>query len=460
MKRQFWPHVAVGYLGVCILLGGASAAGAVANAFLQVAAVVLIVALLWTRRATLPPGSSGLALITGLFLALVIISLYPLPPSVWEGLPFRGEIAQGLRMLGIARASLPLSLSPSGTVASALSLLPPVAMFLISVHLSTDHRNRLQITLLVAAVSSIILGAFQLLGGTTSPLRFYEITNPNMPVGFFANVNHQATLLLCAIPFTGVLAGRLATKKSARSKRSGGMIISVATAMFLAIGIILTGSMAGYALFLVAAVASVLIYRRAAFGPLTRRWVSAVGVLAAAFVLISVTGPLSEQRLSGKFSEHRTSRRTIAETTLKAIDKSFPVGTGLGTFADVYRTFEDPRTPSNEYANHAHNDYLEIALELGIIGILLVIGFLIWWIRRSIYAWTNDFSGAPLARAGSVIIGIVLLHSAVDYPIRTTAIASIFALACAFLVPRVSGSSKHAGASRVSDDGVRHLQAD
>jgi len=40
-----------------------------------------------------------------------------------------------------------------------------------------------------------------------------------------------------------------------------------------------------------------------------------------------------------------------------------------------------------------------------------------------------------LARAGSLVVAMILVHSAVDYPLRTVAMTSLFAFACALLVP-------------------------
>ena len=55
------------------------------------------------------------------------------------------------------------------------------------------------------------------------------------------------------------------------------------------------------------------------------------------------------------------------------------VGAGPGT------STTDPATIERTYVNHAHNDYLELALEGGIPAIVLMLLFLAWWARR----WTG-----------------------------------------------------------------------
>jgi O-antigen ligase len=178
------------------------------------------------------------------------------------------------------------------------------------------------------------------------------------------------------------------------------------------------------------------------------------------FILIASFGPLNQQALSDKFSEHPTSRGTIWNVTSEAIVNFLPWGSGLGTFGDVYRTFDDPDRAGNQFVNHAHNDYFEIALELGVPGLLLVACFLLWAFLRTARAWSEDFRGAALSRAGSIMIGVVLFHSITDYPLRTSAIATIFALACAFLVPPPVPMRREEDPAASESKGLRHLEVD
>jgi hypothetical protein len=290
VKNNPWRTVSVVYLVLCISLGGASAAGAIVNALLQVLAIGLIGLLLWRRRVYAPEGSGWLFALATLLMTIFILSTVPLPPAIWESLPLRAEIKQGLQSLGVKDAWVPLSLDSSSTIASSLWLLPPIAMFLLTMQLSNEDRRHLGTTIVTMAVISLILGAFQMLGGGGSPLLLYGFTSPNAPVGFFANVNHQATFLLCALPIVAASAGRTAAKGRSASKRRGGLIMAAATAAFLALGIAMAGSMAGYGLFLLSCVASILIYRRAAFGPLTRRSMISMGVVSALLVVGSIVG--------------------------------------------------------------------------------------------------------------------------------------------------------------------------
>ena len=443
-----WAILASAFLVACVLFGGASAAGIFANALLQAGSVLVILMLLWSGRFTLPPQARLLVWTLILFLLLVLATLIPLPYATWIQLPYRAEFAEALRLLGVESGAFTASLAPSATIWSILSLLPPVAMFLLVTAIPVERRSYLFATLVALSILSISLGVFQLLGGPGSPLRFYAITNEMSPVGFFANVNHNATMVLCTLPCLAAMASRFAGRRD-RSRRSGGFIISIASAAYLVLGIALMGSTAGYALVLPALFASAFIYRRAIVARISAGWRLAFAAIAVIFVGVALTGPLSQETLSAKFDENPTSRRVIAEHTIEAATPSFPLGTGLGTFSDVYRRFQDPAEARQEFVNHAHNDYLEIALELGLPGLVLVLLFALWWLRRSLAVWREDSPFIASGRAGSVIIGLVLMHSLVDYPIRSSAIAAIFAIGCALLVPgRVSSRVREAPQER------------
>lgn len=424
---------AAAFLAVCVILGGASAGGHAANLIVQILAALFIPLALWRRDYRLQPEARPLIWLAVAFGIAVMVQLVPLPAGLWQSLPGREPTQRALALLGLEESPLPISLAPGRSLWSVLSLLPAAAMFLLVARLPVEGRRNLMWVLLALVALSIFLGAMQLLGGIRSPLRFYAVTNPDLPVGFFANANHQATLILCALPIAGLVAARATTRAQDRYKRRGGQGMAMALGVFLTVGILIVGSLAGYGLFVPAAVATFLIYRRASKG-LDRLWLGLFGAATFAFAAFALLGPISSQGLSSKFDrDHPTSRGTIASVTTDMIADFQPVGSGLGTFSELYRTYEREPTPG-VFVNHAHNDYLEFALELGLVGILLMAGFLWWVFARVLAAWRYDGRGGEIMRAASVMTMVVILHSIVDYPLRTTAIAAVMALACAMML--------------------------
>jgi hypothetical protein len=67
--------------------------------------------------------------------------------------------------------------------------------------------------------------------------------------------------------------------------------------------------------------------------------------------------------------------------------------------------------------------------------------FAVWFLLAARKAWTAapklsaDIFDTYLPRAATIVICLLLCHSVLDYPLRTTAISSIFAFACALLIP-------------------------
>ena len=449
------------YLGLCLLLGGASAAGAAGNGLLQVLGIGLLLLHAWSRGAPpLPREGRWLAAIFFLFALVAAIQLIPLPFDVWRGLPGREVIARSMGLLGVEPATMPMSLDSRRTFASLLWLIPPAAMFLVATRLTRDERSSVARVLLAVAVLSIVLGAFQLFDGDDSRLRFYDVTNYNRSVGFFANANHVATLMLCSLPFAVMFLARAAKKRRGDGGREGRGFIYGAIAAFIGIGIAINGSLAAYGLLVPAAAGSFFLYQRTVGRTFSGRTYAIAGIVMLISLGLSALGPLSGSRLAAKFDDTNTVGRKISvPTAIAAARDHLPLGSGLGTFRDIYRTYEPVEDVTSVYVNHAHNDYAEVALELGVAGVLAVLAFVAWWTARSWSVWRSEQNGAALARAGSIAIGIVLAHSLVDYPIRTSAIAAVVAMAAGFMVqPPAARSARARGSSRTSK--VRHMDAD
>lgn len=453
---------AAAFLVTAIILGGASGdgAGSIANAVLQILSLAIILYCLWAdRRIRLPTEAKPLIYIGFAFVIFCMLTFIPLPPGIWEALPGRERAAAGLRLIDWEGHALPFALSPQRTIASLMWVLPPLAAFLLTLRTADRGRKMLPVAILGLAILMVGLGVAQLIAGDVA-LRPYEVTNPGLAVGMFAGANHFATFLLCALPFSGYLAAR-AVRKQSGSKRVSGFAVAGATALFLVIGVGIIGSLAGYGLLVVIASATVLIYRKAAVGNLNALWLAGVAALFVGFLAIAFAGPLQEKALTGKFGDQRTSRKVMAQTTVEAIKESFPAGTGLGSFPLYYRTIEDPTAIGVEIINHAHNDYLEIALELGVVGVLLILAFLAWWATRSLQIWRSNVQGSDLGRVGSVIVLVVLVHSLVEYPIRTSAIAAFFATACALMIPPIRSEGQSKRRSRGGREvELTHLEAD
>ena len=421
------------YLFACLLLGG-SAQGIWANMLLQLVGLALIgwAALSHAEEPLTRPAKQLFVLAT-LGVALVALQLVPLPPSVWTHLGGRETIAEGYRLLGMELPALPISVTPFATFATLLTLIPPVAMLCMMLRLRADQPSWLVIALLLGAFAGILLGALQVTSADplNSPWYLYESTNFGVATGFFANANHMASLLVVCLPF---LAALLASVRGGNVQRySAVAALVLGSVVVLVIGIVLNGSLAGYALASPVLVASALLVMPA--GSAVRRWIG----IAAVLLLVAALSALWLRPVGSNFGTQAatsvTSREQMFATTMAATKEFLPLGSGLGSFRRVYPLFENPDTIVPTIVNHAHNDYAELALETGLPGLVLIALFLVWWAAAARRAWSSP-DASHYARAASIASAAILVHSIVDYPLRTAAISTIFAMCLAFLAQR------------------------
>jgi O-antigen ligase len=158
-------------------------------------------------------------------------------------------------------------------------------------------------------------------------------------------------------------------------------------------------------------------------------------------------------------------RITIGRVTIEAAKAHMPFGSGTGSFVPVYGMYEKPKEAmAGAYVNQAHDDYLQLWLETGVVGVVLMGFFVIWLMLRSIKIWRRPPHGAreidvSLARAATLTVGLLMAHSVVDYPLRTGAMMAIMAFACALLVDPIAGAESELR-SKCHDTRARMRQRD
>jgi hypothetical protein len=403
------------FVGLALLLGGASPAYSTYSFILGLlAAIAFAAGVLGWRRGSALEIDDALAGFALAFLALAFVHLIPLSPALWTSLPGRETIAASLRAGGLDAAWLPLSLDPQGTVSATLAALPVAALVALLRGGRLPARDVAMVVVAVALVS-FLLGLLQIKAGGTSALYFHAVTNRDLAVGFFANANHLATLLLISVPLSVALA---APYIDARRPMIG-VLATAVPALLAGGGIYATGSVAGLLLLVPTAAASLFLLRELSALVKVGAVVGA-GVLFAAGCVLWLNGWLP---LAATFNQGSGGRAETWATSIEAARAFWPVGGGLGSFRFAFPLFLPSSQIRDTYVNHVHN------------------AFWTWWAFRSWQAWRDD--GAPAAlwrRAASIVIGVVLLHSAVDYPARTPAILTVFVFFCCVLGKRQASS--------------------
>ncbi len=437
------------YLLLCLLLGGASAAGFIANFMLQIASLPLIGWAIWQMVQERPSAQIRAPLgLLAIFLIIALLQLVPLPPALWTVLPGRSAVVQGYRLLGVPLPWLPLTLAPDVALSSILWLLPAFASLLGVVVLGAFRGRGIATAIVAVTLASVAIGALQVIGGSSAYL--YRVTNYGVAVGFFANANHNATLLLVCMPFLAALQATLLKRSgSQRSASAIRLLVGAAYAIIL-VGLLINSSLAGIGLGVPVALGSWL-----AFGnqrPALRRGiVVATVVLSLAAVVTIVVGPFGNNLFGTQTSNVELSRQTSFALTLRAARDYFPVGSGTGSFQPVYHMQEPLGSVTTTFMNHAHSDWIELLLETGLVGIAFAALFLAWWIVRVRAIWRAE-EPDPFAQAAVIATAAIMLHSVVDYPLRTAALSAVFAVCIGLM----SGARPYTRRSR-EPSSARHL---
>ena len=384
---DFWK---VNYAGAVIIaaciVGGGTAQGLWTDHLLEILMIPAIVfgySSLWNNR--LGHGANLLAAGTVVFLFL---QFFPWSPQ--QNLP---APPLGLKALAF------WTLSPSRSLESAVFAASVLGFALFVATMRGHLQTRLVRFVFLGLMINIAVGIIQLsYSGRTNieGVLPYEITS-----ALFANENHFSALVFATIPL-------LAWRFLAEERQTVYYLLTVIAVVGVLFAV---GSRAGMGISAGLAVLSLVWFALASRFATARILLLALGVAGLLMVY-----------LGGGFGLALESelRPVFFRNTWMAIRDYWITGTGLGTFVIVYPQYEPLRDVIAVYANHAHNDYLELLLEGGVPALLLVILYVALIARNAL--------NSKLSEAATLSILAILLHSLVDYPLRTMAIAIIFAL--------------------------------
>lgn len=394
---------------------------------------------LWTLCVAIAQGALGdfwrlpwsIRLFVILSILLVLAQLIPMPPGLWQSLPGRALERDILIAIGLPGRWMPLSMEPLNTALAALMIVPLLGIFLTVLRLSGDEQQWLALAILVAISLALCLGVLQV-ASDGRLMSFYRTAHQGSLLGFFANRNHMADLLALAICLGVFFVIRFGW-------RGPQALVAIGIIGILAMGSILgTASRTGLVLGLVGLLLSVAVFVEGGKRNMRNIALASGGTLIAGLTALSYSGVAS--KVLDRYEAVGTDLRwDIWTRSTGIIADVFPLGAGFGAYPNLYKTYEQIDWIIPVYINHAHNDYIEIAVEAGIAGIGLIVAFLWIWARSTVGAWrVQRRSIRQTALLGSIGILLLLLHSILDYPLRTAALAALFSVFLGWLVrPRV-----------------------
>lgn len=423
-------------LVAALILGGASREN---RSLVMIVELVALAALPFALHRMVGQGSWRGAVaplvILALAIAVPLAQLIPLPPSIWTGLPGRDLAVSVYEAVGMPIPWAQWSMTPDLTIASALVLIIPAAVFIATLSLTERQQLVCVWVILGCTFLGLLLGLAQFVGGDDSPAYLYATTSRGSVVGLFSNRNHLASLLLCTIPLAAATIAH--TMKSVRGNR---LLISAFGALILVVffALLASRSRAGLVLLPPAVLGSAaVLWRAGVFGGIRRWQVLLVGgLLAAATLLLPLLLSVALRRL-GEENVAVDPRFLVLPDIWATSLKHAPWGSGIGSFDAIYRSAERTATITPAFMNHAHNDYLEIWFDAGAVGVGVLIAFLAWVGVAIARTWSHQWPVLPLG--ATVVILLLLGHSVVDYPLRTPAMLAVFAFACGILARPIFG---------------------
>lgn len=370
-----------------------------------------------------------------------LLQIIPLPLSVLASLsPKAADIylQASNSVTGLTITTAPLSLDREQTY---ISLLKGISYFLLALNvcLLVNNGNRLKLViwaLIISGTLQAFYGAMLvLLNIKDSPV--FGIPLSNIATGSFVYKNHLANYLMMILSLgIGLIVSQMHTSSSpnwqVRLRRwlqaiiSSKMLIRLCL-VIMVIALVMTRSrMGNSAFFIVTIIGSLLVlllykHRPRAFNVLI------VSILAIDTIVVGTLFGLEnvKQRLA-QTSLSQENRDQVVYWGIEII-KDFPLtGTGAGSFYSTFQAYQQEYL--HLFYDHAHNDYLQFAIESGLPATLMLGGivlFTLWQTLSTIRHRQSQLMKGIAFGCCMAIIGM-LIHISVDFNLQPPANAATF----------------------------------
>lgn len=336
--------------------------------------------------------------------------------------------------------------APYETLASSFFLIS-LALFYLLVRSVASTQRGVRILL----VSLVVIGTFEagyailnLLSGNEYVLVYKRWIHYNSATGTFYSRNQFAYLMELLIPisiaFVPIFAKYDVGKDSAGSETKARTMIAGIAVVTMALGLLFSRSRMGIVSFAVSTfilfAADRLLSKQGRKPPDSRKWPA--GIILIAITVLGFGTVIGLEPVLERFfnidQDLAQGRGPLWNATI-AMGLERPIfGHGWGSFETMIPAYR-PR-PTGLYYDHAHNEYLEVFAETGIIG-LAVVSWLVGRFCLRVIASLRAHSTPTqhgLTCALAISITSVLFHSAADFGLRIPGIAFTFVLTVALFV--------------------------
>ena len=360
--------------------------------------------------------------------AWTVLQLVPLPASLVASL---SPTLDGLRQDGASLAGVSvwssLSMDPSATLRGLTFLLTLSGVAVIALRVAVSEKGRYVLVACVAglaATAAVVAGVHELVGATTL-YGLYEPRQVPPILGPLLNTNHLGCLT--AVGTVTSLGLVLYPKQSVLRRIT--WTISSATCLVVTMATLSRGAVLGLAMGLVATLAAVIVHRIHALEGATRRrrerfltTTLPAGVMIACGISIAVylgAGSVMHQLETTTLDEIHSPRSKFAawKSSLELVDDSPVFGVGRGAFETTFTRVH----PASAFAtfSHAENEGIQVLVEWGVGGALLVVVLGGWTMLLAIRRWSDG----PLAAGALGGLASVAVQSNFDFGMELLGLA-------------------------------------
>jgi O-antigen ligase len=381
------------------------------------------------------------------FLAATAAQLLPLPPALLNLVsPSARAVASQLSL--VVPSWLSISIDDPDTSATLLVNAALVIVFLVSLRIFATSGVRLFAR--GVAMMGLLLSLIALAQDATARGLMYWRWKPldegSPPFGPFVNRNHLATWVVLALPLT---IGYLAAHSGAHRDRTSPLVplrrrivtffdgraaLLTAAACVMAVALVATLSRSGlFGMAAAAAAAIVLRIRHDGAGHgRALWWIAAAGVASILLILAAMPPGAIAARLA-RAPVSAADRLTIWRDTLPIVRDFWLTGTGAGTYETSMLVFQ--RALPGVRFNQAHNHYLQVASEGGLLLCVPLFAALALYVRRAWARVAADRSGMYWMRAGALCgLAGAAAQSVWETGLATPANAALAAVLCAIVI--------------------------
>ena len=324
-----------------------------------------------------------------------------------------------------------ISRDPFATMVNSIHTVALLVFFSVLLSL-LDSVGRIRRFVNVLTIFGFVFAFYAILQSILSPSKIFGIYEVRYaaPFGSFVNRHDYAAFIemIVALPLAFLLTGLIH-----RDRR----LLYVTMTSLMGISLLLSGSRGGFVALIAEVFLMVLLTRRTH----GHRSLLVRVSLAGALILIVIVGAIfvgGETSLSrfvetAQSKDITTSRGHIWGVTLKVIAANMPFGAGIGAFGVAYTPFDT--LSGMERVEQAHNDYLQLAADMGVVGIILGIAFLYFFFKTGYRSlWIENRFRRSVAIGAFCGCFAVVVHSMFDFVLHITAVALVFISLISLLV--------------------------